>query len=128
MLDGLSIGFKVNDYEITEGGKQRRIKSAELFEVSLVTFPANEQATITSVKSDQIKTIRDYERALRDDLGYTADQAKALASGGYKALGDLTRDVDGSTRDVENTELKNTLLKLKQTLEGLTNDRTRTEA
>ncbi len=52
-LRGLSIGFRVTDSEINNQNI-RFIKSAELFEISLVTFPANESAKITSIKSNDI--------------------------------------------------------------------------
>ncbi|MDX1949586.1 MAG: HK97 family phage prohead protease [Rickettsiales bacterium] len=52
VLRGLSIGFRVTDFEINESNI-RLIKSADLFEISLVTFPANESAKITSVKSNE---------------------------------------------------------------------------
>jgi len=48
LLDGLSIGYA------TEGeryvGNVRQLTAIQLFEVSLVTFPANEEARITAVK------------------------------------------------------------------------------
>lgn len=52
-LKGLSIGFKVDDFEIDGETGVRVIKKAELFEISLVTFPANDSAKIISVKSDK---------------------------------------------------------------------------
>jgi len=50
-VQGLSIGFIVNDFDYAEDGT-RIIYEADLWEVSLVTFPANEKAVITEVKSD----------------------------------------------------------------------------
>ncbi len=52
-LKGLSIGFRVTDFEIDDETEVRVIKKAELFEISLVTFPANDSAKILSVKSDE---------------------------------------------------------------------------
>ncbi len=52
-LKGLSIGFKVTDFEIDGETGVRIIKKAELFEISLVTFPANDSAKVISVKSDE---------------------------------------------------------------------------
>lgn len=50
-LDGLSIGFTIKDSEIDEKTGNRTIIEADLWEVSLVTFPANESARITSFKT-----------------------------------------------------------------------------
>jgi HK97 family phage prohead protease len=53
-LNGLSIGFRCTDYELHKAGSpaRRTIKGVDLVEVSLVTFPANLWATITSVKAE----------------------------------------------------------------------------
>jgi HK97 family phage prohead protease len=50
-IKGLSIGYRVKDFIIDPNEGVRYIKEIELFEVSLVTFPANNRAEITAVKS-----------------------------------------------------------------------------
>lgn len=84
-LNGLSIGYVAKAWEL--GTKpdepRRRLKKIDLFEVSLVTFPANPKARVGDVKS---MTIRDFEAALRDALGLSAADAKRIAAGGFKAL------------------------------------------
>ncbi len=50
-VKGLSIGYRVNEYEVDEKRGVRYLKSIDLFEISLVTFPANTRATITNVKT-----------------------------------------------------------------------------
>lgn len=50
VLDSLSIGFITQDAEFRDDGV-RVIKKVDLLEVSLVTFPANENAVVTAVKS-----------------------------------------------------------------------------
>jgi uncharacterized protein len=86
-IDGLSIGFRVGDYEIieTQGEKLRLIKTvAELPEVSIVTFPADDAARVdlSSVKAtlEQINDIRDFEAFLRDAGGFSKALAMATAS------------------------------------------------
>jgi HK97 family phage prohead protease len=90
-ISGLSIGYYAKDFiQGTKPDEPRRtLKKVELVEVSPVTFPANSKARVQSVKSGL--TIRDLERALRD-VGLTQAEAKALMSGGYKAM--PQRDVD----------------------------------
>ena len=51
-LEGLSIGYRPVDYQIDPQSGVRRIASVDLFEISLVTFPANEAAGITVVKGE----------------------------------------------------------------------------
>jgi HK97 family phage major capsid protein/HK97 family phage prohead protease len=51
-IEGLSIGFTVRDFEYDTKTSARLLKDIDLWEVSLVTFPANEAAQITAIKSD----------------------------------------------------------------------------
>ena len=60
------------------------LKKVRLYEVSLVTFPANEEATVTTVRSAP-GTLREFENFLRD-AGYSGEDAKLIAGFGYKAL------------------------------------------
>ena len=53
IIDSMSIGYTAEDFEHTQyfdGRMIRLIKSIKLWEISLVTFPANEGAKITHVK------------------------------------------------------------------------------
>lgn len=83
-LSGLSIGFSTRNYEIDDKNKVRKLIEVELFEVSLVTFPANPKAQITNVKSLP-QTIREFEDFLRE-AGYSREDATTVALRGYKAL------------------------------------------
>lgn len=70
-LDGLSIGYRTQESEYDRDDDIRRIMKAELMEVSIVTFPMNEQAMINMVKSyeaaiDAVETLSDAERLLRE--------------------------------------------------------------
>jgi uncharacterized protein len=79
-LNGLSIGFVAKQWAYDRDTDVRTLTEVDLWEVSLVTFPANEKARITGVKAADvagIKTIRQAEQALRD-AGFSADAAKAL--------------------------------------------------
>lgn len=50
VVRGVSIGFKTTDKDVLKNGGWR-IKAWEWFELSLVTIPANVEATITNIKS-----------------------------------------------------------------------------
>jgi HK97 family phage prohead protease len=86
-VDGLSIGYllKKGDYDEMEDGKRVIRRVSRLFEVSVVTFPADEAARVdlASVKSDEvdsIETVRDFEYFLRDAGGLSKGLAQALVS------------------------------------------------
>jgi len=85
-MSGLSVGFMVKDRDYNDD--IRYIKKADLYEVSFTAFPANEKAKIYDVKSDDIASIRDFERLMRN-IGFSKKEAKTIASNGYK---DLSRD------------------------------------
>ena len=84
-LSGMSIGYFARDYSMDEKTGVRTLKDIELVEASLVTFPANDKARVDSVKAAGITTIREFEAALRDVLGFSATEAKRIASCGFKA-------------------------------------------
>jgi uncharacterized protein len=78
-LNGLSIGFVATEKDYDKDGN-RLLTGIDLWEVSLVTFPANTAARITSVKSADvgaITTIRQAEKLLRD-AGFSNDAAPAF--------------------------------------------------
>lgn len=52
IISGLSIGYNILDCEYDFHNNYRIIKEVNLIEISLVTFPANNYAQITSVKSN----------------------------------------------------------------------------
>ena len=86
-VSGLSIGFKTVDEEYDRENDTMKLKEVELWETSIVTFPANTAARVENVRAaDIIKNIRDFEAVLRDELGFSARKAKKLASGGWSAL------------------------------------------
>jgi len=50
-LTGLSIGYKVMTSKVDTARKARVLTEVSLFEISLVTFPANEAARVSDVKA-----------------------------------------------------------------------------
>jgi HK97 family phage prohead protease len=56
VVQGLSIGYSPVRFRYDEKRKVRHISQVDLWEVSLVTFPANHAAQITVIKSDNIST------------------------------------------------------------------------
>lgn len=79
-LNGLSIGFMAKQWSYDRESEIRTLTEIDLWEVSLVTFPAQPKARVTSVKSADVAglaTIRQAEKALRD-AGFSDDAARAF--------------------------------------------------
>lgn len=89
-LDAMSVGFNilpggVSWSEDETDREVRLITKAELWEVSIVPFGMNPEALIDNVKSGAIHTVREFERHLKS-IGFSAREATAIASRGFKAL------------------------------------------
>ncbi|RZJ02240.1 MAG: HK97 family phage prohead protease [Rubrivivax sp.] len=85
-LSGLSIGFITREDSYDKVAGIRTLKKVDLWEVSLVTFPANDAARISAVKTiETIESLADAESYLRDAGGLSRAQATALV-GRVKAL------------------------------------------
>lgn len=98
VVTGLSIGFNTKKAEYDTETNVRSLLEVDLWEVSLVTFPANEAAGIVSVKSaSEIKTIRQFEAMLREQ-GFSDREAVAIASKGFSAVA-AARDSQAASED-----------------------------
>jgi len=99
-LDGLSIGFRVNPKKVSydKRTKKRVIDEVDLMEISLVTFPMNPQATVRSVKGEQI-SIREWENGMRDAFHLSRSEAKQAAKAVHEVF--TQRDVEDSTELVD---------------------------
>ena len=98
-LSGLSIGYSLKDYEWDNDKGAWLLKDIDLWEVSLVTFPANDEARISDVKNalnrGEAVSPKHIERVLRD-VGLSRSQAKAFMSEGYSALKQRDADDDAA--------------------------------
>lgn len=104
-LSGLSIGFRTLKSKLDDETGIRTLTEVELWETSLVTFPANEAARVTGVKANgELPTEREFERWLRREAGFTEAEAKTIIAKGFRqvrreampsdeALGDLLESV-----------------------------------
>ena len=95
----MSIGYTVPPGGAKMIGGVRHLSAVDLHEISLVSVPANPDARITSIKSAaQCDTIREFETLVRDALGLSSRDAKAVAS---KAWPVLQRDAASLHREGE---------------------------
>lgn len=93
-LNGLSIGFNTRDDSFDAVSGIRTLKTIDLWEISLVTFPANEASRIATVKNiEAIASLQDAESFLRDAGGFSRREATVIVSR-IKSLRDLS-DSDG---------------------------------
>ena len=79
-VEGMSVGFSVTKDDYSMGTSGRIFKNvAALREISVCTFPANELAGVSAMKSAEgIETIRDVENWLRDSVGLSKSQAVGM--------------------------------------------------
>tara|TARA_R110000787_G_scaffold45335_3_gene110576 strand:- start:1232 stop:1900 length:669 start_codon:yes stop_codon:yes gene_type:complete len=86
-LDAMSIGYrlKADGYKYDPKEKRRIIKSVDLMEISLVTFPMNPKAKVTKVKLEKMNPT-EIERYLRDVGGMSVSLAKESAPILYKSF------------------------------------------
>jgi hypothetical protein len=79
-VNGLSIGFVSKEWSYDRDTDMRTLNAVDLWEVSLVTFPANGKSRVTNVKSaDELSAPKDAERILRD-AGFSKADATAFVS------------------------------------------------
>jgi len=128
-LDGLSIGFKTLRSRPIKKGAVRLILELDLYEISVVTFPMHPDARVQMVKSlpmvNGLPTIRDFERWLMRDAGFTRRQAQTAIAKGFKSLL-LKRDVEGVQNSTDKTGLSPPPVlakKLRHAALSFTNDR-----
>ncbi len=93
-IDSLSIGYMVPSGGATydKSRDAYMLTEIDLWEISPVTFPANPESTVDSVKSILEGGPKEFERFLRD-AGMSRSQAKGLMARGYEGVRDL-RDAD----------------------------------
>lgn len=103
-LNGLSIGFMAKQWAYDRDTEIRTLTEIDLWEVSLVTFPANEKARVTNVKAaEQLAAPKDAERALRD-AGFSKADATAFVSRAMR-MGEERRDsADSTARAAQSAE------------------------
>ncbi len=90
-VDSLSIGYRPKVWNYDKEQDIRTLTEVDLREISVVTFPMNEEARITAVKSE----VRDFEEWLTRDAGFTRSEALIVINKGYKAYLASKRDAGG---------------------------------
>lgn len=94
-LDGLSIGFRTVRARADRTAGVRRILEADLWEISVVTFPMLPEARVAQVKG-RLPTVREFERWLTRDAGLTRSDARTVIARGFAHL---TRGRDAASKN-----------------------------
>jgi len=110
-IDGLSIGYRIKNYEADNDTGVWTLTALDLIEVSVVTMPANTNATITSVKAmkaahalvERLKagerlTEREFEAVLKGALGFSNSEAERAARICLKGQGEPAKEADEALR------------------------------
>lgn len=92
-LDGLSIGFRTVKARKDARSGLRRIVEADLWEISVVTFPMQPEARVENVRGGGLPSVREFERWLTRDAKLTRVQARAVIARGFASL---TRERDAA--------------------------------
>ncbi len=92
-IDGLSIGFRTEKSRTNRNNGIRSILQADLWEISVVTFPMLPQARVAQVKNQQqfrsdsrLPSVREFEQWLTQDAGLTRSEARTVIGKGFAKL------------------------------------------
>lgn len=108
-ISGLSIGGYLSDEVYDSKTGINTIKKVDLWEVSLVTFPSNGDARITTVKNiEEIQDLASAESYLRDLGGFSKSQAVSFIS--------RIKSMQGRSDSDSLDEVKEALLALKSAI------------
>ena len=89
MNETVSFGYREVDVDPSVNGEARKLNELELYEASIVSFPANRRARVESVKQilqdGQLPSMPEFEKYLRE-AGFSKTQAAAIANRGLSHL------------------------------------------
>ena len=106
-LSGLSIGFMTREDSYDKVTGVRTLKKVDLWECSIVTFPANDAARVSGVKNiESIESLSDAESFLRDAGGLSKSEAVGFIS--------RIKSMQGRSDSDEQDEIREALEKLSE--------------
>ena len=116
-IEGLSIGYRTQEYEMDMDAGARKLTKLDLWETSVVTFPANELANIYAMKTDQIGK-REIERAFKE-MGFSGTEAKAMSAGAWDRREGVLREAGASLPEDDQREVDELKALLNETLKKI---------
>lgn len=117
-IDSLSIGFILKDFEIKENTYV--IKEVDLLEVSVVTIPANAEATIQSVK--QLKEMEGEKNMELKELMEKVDKLEKTVNELEKKLEDTNDNVAKALEGIETKSNETEFQKLMGRIKGISKE------
>ncbi len=121
-IEGLSIGYRTQDYEMDVDAGVRKLTKLDLWETSVVTFPMNELANIYHMKSADEMTDteikRHIERALKS-IKISGTEAKAMVSAAMKGRADVLREAGVAAPEADQREVDDLKALLTETLQKM---------
>lgn len=104
-IDGMSIGYRTIKSSYNENTDIRELIQLSLDEISIVTMPANDKSTVTSVKSKledgELPSLPEFEKFLRES-GFSKSQATAIAGKGLRHLLSESEDEKSQAKSITN--------------------------
>lgn len=89
-IRGQSIGYSVKVEQFDSDLNVLKLMQVKLYEGSIVTFPANTEASVTDIKRaiarGDLPSLADFENMLRDVAGFSRSEAKTATSHGFAYL------------------------------------------
>ena len=106
-IDGLSIGFKTVRSRKEKHSNIRTILQADLWEISIVTFPMQANARIEAVKhmpgQSRLPTTRQFECWLTRDVGLSRSEARTVIAKGFTQLAGKRDAADNNQACIANS-------------------------
>ena len=97
VLGAFSVGFRVKDADYIEETDGLKIKDAELFEVSVVSVPCNQEATFSLAKSfDSLKEYEDFKKTFINSVDLTGQSLTKDESIDSKMVSDAPKQTEKS--------------------------------
>jgi len=100
VIDGLSIGYRTVKEEYDHNNNVIKLLELKLYEVSIVTFPANDEARINCVKYDYGLPSSEQFKELLIKNGFNAEQAAVIHDSGFFSLSKKAAPT-GQTSDID---------------------------
>ena len=120
-IEGLSIGYRTQEYEMDMDEGSRKLTKLDLWETSVVTFPMNELAGIYAMKADEMSETqikRHIEKALRA-IQISGTEAKAMAAAAMKRREEVLREAGVSLPETAQREVDELKQLLTETLKNI---------
>jgi uncharacterized protein len=121
-VDGLSIGYRTQEYEMDMKAGTRKLTKLDVWETSVVTFPMNDLTGIYAMKSaddmSDTEIKRHIEHALKA-IKLSSTEAKAMAAAAMKGRENVLREAGVTLPETDQREVDELKALLTETLKAM---------